>query len=664
MKLLGLAGSALALQSPFPRVKNNAFCDISTVHGESCDDIFKSNPNALDGIYKIKIGSNAPTVVECKFNDGVGWTVIQKRSSGQLDFNRDWRNYKAGFSTFSERGCASQCVGEDNCGESEVSTFGPRPNCDLDEYWIGLENIHALTEHGARLKIDLQRYTQEYGTVHYDDFKVGSESSGYKLVSVGYFTNDRVIDVGDSFIGAGFGEQGFSPLDKQDTNHVGMQFTTKDRDNDGYESGNCGFQDKSGWWFNRCSAVNLNGVHYGTGSGSLNYKEDNARQQSFDDGILWQTWTNNKYESLVGTRMMVGPKPDKSSHTQLEGKDCQEIAEKLFKSGALKRNSNGAFDDIYKIMPDGTTVPKYTECKFQVCQNSPIGWSMIQKRYDGSVEFNQNWNAYRSGFGCVAERANAKPSWIGECWLGNEYIHALSGAVGGGALLIEMARKFDRSPNEAVVAYEEFSVGNERSRFQLSKINGYRAISGNAGDAFRGTDFGGEGFNEAEVDKSDTDHLGMRFSTNDRDNDLYEEGNCAEQDRSGWWFNRCSAANLNGHYYKSGLVDKNDNGFVEFDDGVLWQTWTHTKWESIIKTKMWVGPQGAVQKCYGPGTSSQVKETTKAPPRRTTRRPTTTKRTTTTKQTTVGWDYEYPEKGRTDDSSYDSRSEFSSYSDY
>ena len=105
--------------------------------------------------------------------------------------------------------------------------------------------------------------------------------------------------------------------------------------------------------------------------------------------------------------------------------------------------------------------------------------------------------------------------------------------------------------------------------------------------------------------------------------------------------------------------------FVEFDDGVLWQTWTHTKWESIIKTKMWVGPKGAVEKCYGPGTSSQEKETTRAPPRRTTRRPTTTKRTTTTKQTTVGWDYEYPEKGRTDDSSYDgSRSEFSSYSDY
>ena len=73
------------------------------------------------------------------------------------------------------------------------------------------------------------------------------------------------------------------------------------------------------------------------------------------------------------------------------------------------------------------------------------------------------------------------------------------------------------------------------------------------------------------------------FSTKDRDNDLYEEGNCGSQDRSGWWFNRCSACNLNGHYYKSGMIEK---GNTEFDDGLLWNTWTHTKWESITKVNL------------------------------------------------------------------------------
>lgn len=47
-------------------------------------------------------------------------------------------------------------------------------------------------------------------------------------------------------------------------------------------------------------------------------------------GILWQTWTNNKFESLIGARMMVAPKPTHGeAHKEITGKDCQEIAEKV-----------------------------------------------------------------------------------------------------------------------------------------------------------------------------------------------------------------------------------------------------------------------------------------------------------------------------------------------
>ena len=53
--------------------------------------------------------------------------------------------------------------------------------------------------------------------------------------------------------------------------------------------------------------------------------------------------------------------------------------------------------------------------------------------------------------GC--NKSQPKPSWIGECYLGNEYIHALTGANGGGSLFIEMSRKFDRDPKESVVGY-------------------------------------------------------------------------------------------------------------------------------------------------------------------------------------------------------------------
>ena len=46
----------------------------------------------------------------------------------------------------------------------------------------------------------------------------------------------------------------------------------------------------------------------------------------------------------------------------------------------------------------------------------------------------------------------------------------------------------------------------------------------------------------------------MKFSTRDRDNDNDAYYHCGRQDKSGWWFNGCSAANLNGHYYSAGVV--------------------------------------------------------------------------------------------------------------
>jgi hypothetical protein len=59
----------------------------------------------------------------------------------------------------------------------------------------------------------------------------------------------------------------------------------------------------------------------------VNYHESEA---GFDDGIIWQTWTNNKYESLIGTRMMVGPL-HRMEKQELTGTDCHNIAEKVKK---------------------------------------------------------------------------------------------------------------------------------------------------------------------------------------------------------------------------------------------------------------------------------------------------------------------------------------------
>ena len=56
-------------------------------------------------------------------------------------------------------------------------------------------------------------------------------------------------------------------------NHNGMEFSSRDRDND-RSSGSCAETYKGSWWYNTCHHANLNGIYYN------NAKHDNT-------GIRW-----------------------------------------------------------------------------------------------------------------------------------------------------------------------------------------------------------------------------------------------------------------------------------------------------------------------------------------------------------------------------------------
>lgn len=139
------------------------------------------------------------------------------------------------------------------------------------------------------------------------------------------------------------------------------------------------------------------------------------------------------------------------------------------------------------------------------------GWTVIQKRINGTIDFYRTWNEYKLGFGALE----------GEFWLGNENIHLLTSSSPM-ELLIEMETFGGKY---FYAQYSTLNVRNEAAKYTLD-ISGY---AGTAGDSLT------------------TLHNGAPFSTKDQNNDVTGH-NCPELFNSAWWFKHCKDADLNGKY--------------------------------------------------------------------------------------------------------------------
>ncbi|XP_062520918.1 fibrinogen C domain-containing protein 1-like [Corticium candelabrum] len=136
------------------------------------------------------------------------------------------------------------------------------------------------------------------------------------------------------------------------------------------------------------------------------------------------------------------------------------------------------------------------------------GWTVFQRRKDGSENFNRNWNDCVKGFGHL----------YGEFWLGLDKIHRLATSVD---LRIDLMAF---NGETAYAQYEYFTIGDSRSSYVLY----FGQYSGNAGDSL-------------------TYSRGMKFTTSDKDNDL-SSSNCAASHKGPWWYKGCSLSFLNSLY--------------------------------------------------------------------------------------------------------------------
>ncbi|XP_015770591.1 PREDICTED: ficolin-2-like isoform X2 [Acropora digitifera] len=212
-----------------------------------------------------------------------------------------------------------------------------------------------------------------------------------------------------------------------------------------------------------------------------------------------------------------------------EPKSCLQVLQ----SG---NNSTG----VYRIYPDGNK-PITVSCDMTTDGG---GWTVFQRRVNGSIDFYRGWTDYKFGFGNLS----------GEFWLGNDNLHRIA-ATGNMTLRVDLE---DFEGNVTFAEYSIFKVAEGSEKYQLL-IGGY---NGTAGDSM-------------------AYHNGMQFSTKDQKNDL-SSFSCAEKYKGAWWYKSCHRSNLNGQYL--------GGPHNTFADGINWKAFRGQHY-SLKRSEMKLRPQ-------------------------------------------------------------------------
>ena len=172
------------------------------------------------------------------------------------------------------------------------------------------------------------------------------------------------------------------------------------------------------------------------------------------------------------------------------------------------------------------------------------GWTIFQRRINGTVSFERLWNDYKTGFGDLN----------GEFWLGNEFLHLLTSHANS-TLRIEVE---DWLGVKVWAEYSQFNVLAEIEKYKLVLKGLYTGNDSNAMSA----------------------HNLSKFTTSDNDNDK-STANCAVVHRGGFWYKNCieKGASPNGAYL----------GQVSSQDGIVWKSWKNGL-ENVKSVRMMLRP--------------------------------------------------------------------------
>ncbi|XP_016980275.1 fibrinogen-like protein 1 [Drosophila rhopaloa] len=249
----------------------------------------------------------------------------------------------------------------------------------------------------------------------------------------------------------------------------------------------------------------------------------------------------------------------KSQHEHLKNRDEQisDLRTQINSIDNIKSELSSQLSELqktYDILPDscpsdspnGIYQIKLPGLEpFEVpCASSPSGWTVIQRRIDGSENFERNWHDYKSGFGNIS----------GEFFIGLEKLHRMTEARPH-ELYIKLGMV---NGSTSYAHYDDFKIGSEEELYELKNLGKY---SGEAGDSL-------------------TENEHQKFSTIDRDNDNAIYINCAFSNGA-WWHNACSYSTLNGQYSKYGVGEM----------GIHWSSWHIYEELSLTFVEMMIRPK-------------------------------------------------------------------------
>ncbi|KAM5238696.1 angiopoietin-related protein 4 [Ctenodactylus gundi] len=212
-----------------------------------CQELFEEGERE-SGLFQIQPEGSPPFLVTCQMTSDGGWTVIQRRQDGSVDFNQPWEAYKAGFG--------------DPTGE----------------FWLGLEKMHHITgDRSSRLAVQLQDWDGNSETLQFT-VHLGDEDTAYSL----QLTAPVATELGAT-----------ASL----PNGLSLPFSTWDQDHDLRKDLNCAQSLSGGWWFGTCGHSNLNGQYF---------RSIPRQRQQRKKGIFWKTW-RGRYYPLQATTILIQP---------------------------------------------------------------------------------------------------------------------------------------------------------------------------------------------------------------------------------------------------------------------------------------------------------------------------------------------------------------------